>query len=321
MLRVSERDWVLSSPNFWQRLRLKTGRFCRRTLPDTWSVELSPRGIIYIFVQVALMVGISLTPVVFSYFFSEKGGSASIQPSAWLQAIALAVLQITKFFADRLKNGNGFKKHTMDNLSDMSVSLGHTVGNLSKTIRIAQKHDAELEGLLQHALKCIACTVKLCTNTNDERYFCVSLLTFEPGGNVKIRARSDATRPVGNVLPAKETIAYWVSRYGIENKAVHDFKAESKLGLQMLNHKSLSVPGKPPYVSILVLPLPSAPISGEGKGRKGVVTIDASRCYEFLGRETAIQVRVQAYLELINLLLSNHQTGVEPEAQNGRNPS
>lgn len=209
----------------------------------------------------------------------------------------------------------------MQNLSDMSVSLGHTVGRLSETIRIAQRHDAELDGLLQHALKCIASTVKLCTNTNDERYFCVSLLTFEPGDNIKIRARSDTTRRVGKVLPAKETIAYWVSRYGGENKAVHDFKAASKLGLQMLNHKSLSVPGTPPYVSILVLPLPSAPIPGQGMRRKGVVTIDASRCYEFLGRETAIQVRVQAYLELINLLLSNHQTGVEPEAQNGHNPS
>jgi hypothetical protein len=81
----------------------------------------------------------------------------------------------------------------------------------------------------------------------------------------------------------------------------------------MLSYKSLSTPTSPPYVSILLLPLPPVRLNGLGDVRKGVVTIDAGKCYEFLGSETAIQVRVGGYLELINVLLMGHTTGVQPE--------
>lgn len=311
---TSEKDWVLSEPCFVGRWWLSIQCFFLRTLPGLFSAELTVGGILLLFVRLAVLAGISLTPVAFAAFFASAQGAASIPASAWWQALMLAALQVARYFLDKIDVKSPAHRHKMQNLSDMSVSLAHTIGHISKVMRTNPRTSQDIEHLLHHALSCISAIVKLCTENNDDRYFCVSLLTFEADGTACVRARSLSTRPTGKRVPQEETIAYWVSRYGVENKAVHQFGSECRRhNLKMLTNKSLSLAASPPpYVSILLLPLP--PVSVDGNlVRKGVVTIDAGKPFEFLGNETAIQVRVGGYLELINVLLMSHPTGVQPE--------
>ena len=106
-------------------------------------------------------------------------------------------------------------------------------------------------------------------------------------------------------------MAYSAAKYTPQIVAVHDFKRTARLfPWKCLTYRSLSSSGKPPYETILFLPLPPKKVSGQNHAiRKGVVTIDAVRPYEFLGKDTEILPRVQAYLDLINLMLNAHQFG------------
>lgn len=314
MPEISERDWVLAEPGFFARIGHHLMRFARRSLPGMFSAELTVGSILLLMAQVAVLAGISLTPVAFAAIFPAKDAEPGIPVSAWWQALLLLALQIAKFVLEKIKTKGANHRHKMQHLSDMSVSLTHAIGHIAGLIRANPRSNQDTEHLLHHALTCISSIVKLCTNNNDDRYFCATLLTFESDGTARIRARSASHRPTGKSVPQEETIAYWVSRYGAENKVVHDFPSECrKHALRMLSYKSLSTPTSPPYVSILLLPLPPVRLNGLGEVRKGVVTIDAGKCYEFLGSETAIQVRVGGYLELINVLLMGHTTGVQPE--------
>lgn len=311
---ISEREWVLLKPCFLSRIWHGVLRFLRNSLPGMFSAELTIGSILLLLAQFAVWTGISMMPVAFAALFPAKEGEAAIPASAWWQALLLLGLQIAKYSLEKIKVSGAGQRHKMQHLSDMSVSLTHAIGYISRSFRANPRSGQDVEHLLHHALTCIACIVKLCTNNNDERFFCVTLLTFEADGTAKIRARSGSHRPTGKSVPQEETIAYWVARHGGENRVVHDFPAEGrKHNLKMLSYRSLSTATPPPYVSILLLPLPRVPVDGSGKVRKGVVTIDAGKSYEFLGRETAIQVRVGGYLELINVLLVGHNAGVQPE--------
>lgn len=314
MPEISEKDWVRSEPCFLARMWQHVERFVRRSLPGVFSAELTVGGIFLFLAQAAVLAGIALTPVAFAAAFPAKEGETGIPASAWWQSLLLLGLQVAKFSLEKIKTKGADHRHKMQHLSDMSVSLTKAIGHIARSIRSNPRSSQDTEHLLHHALTCISSIVKLCTNNNDDRYFCATLLTFEGDGSVQVRARSASHRPTGKTVPQEETIAYWVSKYGAENKVVHDFPAECrKHNFRMLNYKSLSTPTPPPYVSILLLPLPTVRLEGLGEVRKGVVTIDAGKCYEFLGSETAIQVRVGGYLELINVLLMGHNTGVQPE--------
>lgn len=311
---VSEREWVLAEPGFFGRMWQYVMRLVRHSLPGMFSAELTVGGILLFLALAAVLAGIALTPVAFAAVFPAKEGELGIPASAWWQTAILLVLQVAKFSLEKIKTRGANHRHKMQHLSDMSVSLTKAIGHIARSIRANPRSTQDTEHLLHHALTCISSIVKLCTNNNDDRYFCATLLTFEPDGSVQVRARSSSHRPTGKTVPQEETIAYWVSKYGAENKVVHDFPSECRQhNLRMLNYKSLSTPTPPPYVSILLLPLPPVRVDGLGEVRKGVVTIDAGKCYEFLGSETAIQVRVGGYLELINVLLMGHTTGVQPE--------
>lgn len=140
------------------------------------------------------------------------------------------------------------------------------------------------------------------------------MLTFEANGLVKIRARSTVERPIGAQISQEDTFAYLAAKYARDSFSIQNFRWASwfRKG-RAVEYRGLSSPGPPPYESILILPLPTVAIVGQNQRRKGAVTIDAARPYEFLGKEVTILIRVQAYLHLVNLMLTNHDVGIEPE--------
>lgn len=109
-------------------------------------------------------------------------------------------------------------------------------------------------------------------------------------------------------------MATLAAKYVPDLGVVHNFRMAAYFRkAKPVQYRSLSSRGKPKYESILFLPLPVVDVTGRGGIRKGVVTIDAARPFEFLGKDFDILMCVQAYLHVINMMLENHAVGIEPE--------
>ena len=205
----------------------------------------------------------------------------------------------------------------MTSLQHLSVSLDSAIGEIERQIVQFDDTDAgreRMNAFLDHALNCIEATVQLCTDRVDEKYCCVTLLTFEDNDQMLIRARSTNDRRCGVYIPQNETFAALAARYAKNGFVIHNFKCTKWFRKQTLvPFRSLTSPGEPPYRSILFLPLPLTTIDGD-QVIKGVVTVDSAAPYEYLGKDMAIFIRVQSYLRLINVMLRNHAFGIQPEA-------
>lgn len=320
---LTEKEWIRQRTGkiryAWRTL-LRAGY---RFLP-AFSRSFTIGGFLLGLARIFLLVLISIVPIVFARLFSmptPQGGGNNCNGSceSILPTLTLAVLQFLKIGLDRLKLYRTVRKERLRGLADLSVALSATIGALEREIKAISKtgdSKARLDAVLGHALKCVETTVKLCTDNMDDRYCCATLLTFEANEGIIVRARSTQSRPAGKRFDRNETIAHSVARFAKDSFAIHHFKKVVRTRKEnSLTYTGLSQPGKPPYESILALPLPPVTISAQDRPRirKGVVTIDAALPYEFLGRETEIVIRVQAYLELINLILTNHLVGVEAE--------
>jgi hypothetical protein len=217
-----------------------------------------------------------------------------------------------------LRTGRAETDERARNLQDIAIALDTTVGAIERKIKefvVDPASEARISSSIQHALKCIEATVRLALGTMDDRYCCVTLLTFEAADQVQIRSRSRIERKIGNLVHRDETMAYLAAKYVAEVAVLHHFRHASLIrGTFVLKYRSLSSAGGPKYQSILFLPLPAVPVTGQNPIRKGVVTIDSAKPYAFLGKEIEIAVCIQAYLHLINLMLTGHGVGIEPEA-------
>jgi len=272
--------------------------------------------------QLGLVATISFAPLIFEKIIVPYMGwnippSTSPATNPYYLAAFLFVLQIAKFSLDNLKAGRADEEERLRNLQDLAVALDLTVGVIERQITTFASEPArqiEISAFLQHALKCIEATIKLCTGSLDDRYCCVTLMTFEPGDRMQVRSRSRVGRAVGRYFPNSEVIACLAGKYAIDLGVIHNFRMASFFRkANPVKYRSLTSLGKPKYESILFLPLPAVIVPGGNQIRKGVVTVDAARPYEFLGKELDILIRVQAYLHLINVLLTNHSVGIEPE--------
>lgn len=319
---ISEQDWVL------QRLSWSTYALyaVRRRIHRLWPQfkRITFLSVVLLSLQIILTVAAIFTPLVFAKYVAPYLDVPPDKVSEWTkfacyQTATLAVVAILRFLVDKIKSYDGRNKERLKNLFEVSVALGQAIGVVSEQIQSFSKSPAAQEkrdAFMTHALKCIEATVRLCTGNNDERYCCVTLLTFEGNGKVRVRARSNAAgRPVGGEFRQEDTIAWSAAKYGKQSFTIYHFRKASKINkINRLEHKALSIDKAPPYESILALPLPSVPVPGQTNPiRKGVVTIDSELPYEFLGKEADILPRTQAYLDLINLMLTSHQQGIEPE--------
>jgi hypothetical protein len=251
--------------------------------------------------------------------FPLRQHTATLTNYAIYQGGVLIVAQLLKLILDRIKIARRVSSERLRSLFELSVALGQAIGVIRQQIESysgTPEANATRDAFLAHALKCIESTVKLCTDNMDDRYCCVTLLTFESNDMVKIRARSTvAGRPIGGEIPQTQTMAYGAAKYAQQCQCVNHFKLAAKVDkANHLEYRALSIAQPPPYESILLLPLPSVTVTGQNQPiRKGVVTVDSARPYEFLGKEVDILVRVQAYLDIINVMLTNHGVGVQPE--------
>lgn len=320
---ISEREWVQAKPGKFKYFCFSIARLWYRIFPS-FSKSFTISGFLIGLGRLSLVILIALVPIIVgalsgSDFSGSDKTAIGFAKNPIYQAMLLVLLQFLKIVLDRLKMHRTIKNDRLRSLSDLSVALSAALQIVERHIRAlarGQRAQAELDSVLGQALKCVEATVKLCTDNLDDRYCCVTLLTFEPNDQVKVRARSLASRRTGAFIDRGQTIAYSVALYASNAKAINHFKREARIRKEnTLNYRSISIPGRPPYESILALPLPSVsnPAQTGEEIRKGVVTIDAALPYEFLGRETEIVIRVQPYLELINLILSNHNTGIQPE--------
>jgi hypothetical protein len=293
-------------------------------LTEKPRTQISLLGLLAAALRILLICTIGFLPIIFARFIAPylhlpDTQIASLNKVAYIQTTILVLAQVFKFLLDKAQAYRAEQKDQLRNLLEMSVALSQAVAVISQQIESYANSAAAAatrDQFLGDALKCIEACVKLCTGNLKDRFCCVSLLTFEANGNVKIRARSSpAGRPVGGEYPQEETMAYVAARYTTQSVAVHDFKrAAGQFSWKCFKYRGLSLPGKPPYSSILILPLPPTRVPGQNHAiRKGVVTIDAGRRYEFLGRDTDILPRVSAFLDLINLMLNSHTSGVKLE--------
>jgi hypothetical protein len=322
--RITEKAWVQQKhgplSNIWTFVK----RYWYRVVPATLSTSITVGGMLTGLVQLVLLSLLTFTPILFAKFVAPRLSVSpkdidTISTLAVYQTLLLLTVQFLKFAFDKLNTASAARAEQAQSLSEMSVALSQVIGILREQIQsfsATPEAAAKRDQFLGSALKCIEATVRLYTGNMDIRYCCVSLLTFEAGGMVRVRARSTAAgRLIGGTYPRDPTMVYSVARYAKQSFNVRHFKAAAKVNkANPLEYRALSTPQRPPYESILLLPLPAATIPGQTRAiRKGVVTIDAARPYEFFGKEAAILTRVQAYLDLINLMLTNHAEGIEPE--------
>lgn len=319
---ITEKEWVLASLGWAKYAHYAVQRYGYRLWPEFRKITFL--NFLLVVAQLVLVIAAVFTPLAFAKFVAPALGVPPDEVTKWTtiafyQTLILATVAALRALVDVVKSYDGRAKERLRNLFEISVALEQAIDVISQQIESFSKTPAAQEkrdAFMANALKCIEATVRLCTENNDKQYCCVSLLTFEPGGEVKVRARSDsAGRRVGGRFSQETTIAWSAAKYAKQSFTIYYFKKASKIRkINKLEYRSLSNNGKPLYESILALPLPPVVIPGQNKKmRKGVVTIDSGLPYEFLGKEADILSRTQAYLNLINLMLTSHHQGIEPE--------
>ena len=321
---ITDKDWIRLKPKGLEYAWCAIARVWYRVAPEFFSTKFSIGGAIKAALQVSLVIATVFIPFAFAKWLAKPMGVPdkdipALTNFALYQAALIALVQFLKFFLAKTQAFKRAEKERLQSLFEISVALGQAIGVISEQIEKfagTAEAAAKRDQFISNALKCIEATVKLCTgNLENERYCCVTLLTFEDGDRVMIRARSNiAGRPVGGLFPQVGTIAFAAGKYAHQCATIHNFKKATKMNRQNpLAYRALSIQQPPPYESILVFPLPPVEIPGQNQRRKGVVTIDTARPYEFLGQDAIILTRVQAYLDLLNLMLTNHNHGIVPE--------
>lgn len=319
---ITEKDWVLTNLGRTRSAYYALRRRLYRLGPEFKKITVS--SALLLVIQIVLVIVGVFTPLIFAKYVAPWLGVPPDKVKDWTeiavyQTAVLASVQVFRFFVDKIKTYDGRAKKRLRNLFEISVALGQAIDVISQQIEsFSKSREAEekRDAFMAHALKCIEATVRLCTENNDERYCCVTLLTFEPNGRVKVRARSNtAGRRVGGDFAQETTIAWSAAKYAKQSFTIYHFKKAAKINkINKLEYKGLSLDHSPPYESILALPLPPVTPPGQTSPiRKGVVTIDSELPYEFLGKDAIILSRTQAYLDLINLMLTSHDQGIEPE--------
>jgi hypothetical protein len=319
--KITEKEWVQTRLGRRQFLLYAVLRRLYRILPTL--ADLSLWNALLGLLKLALNAAIIFLPLMFAKFLAPDLGIppakvAELTSYAVYQTGALALLQVSRYLLEAVSKRDKDAKERLERLYEISVALGQAIGVISTQIEAYAATDlaaAQRDLFLTQALKCIEATVRLTMGKMDERYCCVTLLTFERGGQVMTRARSSVTgRRIGGMSPEAATIAWSVAKYSDQYMTIQHFKKTAKVNKENnLPYRALSVNERPPYESILAFPLPPVADTEQNRIRKGVVTIDSALPYEFLGEDVVILPRVQAYLDLINLMLTNHSTGVEPE--------
>lgn len=319
---LGDKEWIRRSrPGGLKYVGYAIIRLLYRTFPDAFRTHFTLGGLLIWLVQIGLVALISFIPVIFAVIIApmmglKVGAADSPTTNPYYQAGLILVLQVAKIVLDKIKSSHAEADERLRNLQDLAVALDESIGAIERQIRefaSDSASQADIYAFLQKALKCIDATVRLCTGNLDDRYCCVNLLTFEPNDKLKITARSRVERPVGHLVSQGETMAYLAAKYTSELAVIHNFRCAARFRkAKPIAYRSLTSLGKPQYESILFLPLTPVTI-GNKTIRKGVVTIDAARPYEFLGKELDILIRVKAYLHVISIMLTNHTAGVEPE--------
>ena len=200
--------------------------------------------------QATLVIVIAILPIMFAKFVAPMMGvtankSGEMLSNSYYQAFALGVLQIAKLILDKLKKHSTINRDRQRSLLELSVALAGTIGIVEKQITSFAKSRhaaAQLNGFLNHALKCIEATVQLCTDNLEHDYCGVTLLTFEQNGMVEIKARSKVSRPIGTQIPQAETLAWPVARYSQQVFVISHFRKEAKISKEtQLKYRGLSL--------------------------------------------------------------------------------
>jgi hypothetical protein len=319
--KLQDKEWVQSRPGVLKYAGYAVLRLAHR-VTGVFSSSFNLGTVLLSVVQGALVLAITFAPLIFAEVIAPWMGlpinpPTSIATNPYYQSAFFFTLLILKTASDHVKANRGVGKERLATLRSLAISLSATLGAVrNQIVEFASDpiRTAELEGVFQHALNCIESTVRLCIDRPEDKGICATLLTFEPNDRLRIRSRSKLDRQSGTSVPQDNKLAFLAAKFAQDFLAIQNFRmARWFRKINPVERKSLTSTAKPRYDSILLFPLPAVPHGGQNRIRKGVVTIDAERPYEFLGKEVDILIRSQSYLDLINLMLTNHTVGIVPE--------
>lgn len=280
-------------------------------LPRWFDGQFTVNRLLFNLGLFAIVASIALQPI-WSKTITDEGlkFDALVSRDYWLSGIVLGLLLFRSIF-ERVLGTAPHRRRIVDETYHLSLAQG----DLFKKLR-NQVFDLRRQSSAQHnqqvaqesILKCVENVVILATRKNKWNYFSVNLFIFSGDGGERadLIARSHSGRDLRTDLCAPNLIAFYVAE-AQKPFTVNNFGAED-----IFPRVSPGTNVRPPYRSILLLPVLN-PYSAETRGNcKAVVTIDSDRPYEFWGSvSTDIEVLVSPYLRLIDLLLSNHTGGVQ----------
>lgn len=205
------------------------------------------------------------------------------------------------------------KKQSIDRANEeqkLALNLGKVVSKIVDHANL-KKNPAALahqEESVSLVLKCIEHRIRLSLNKPQFGYFSVSLLTASSENQqlfISVKDRSNDRREKGARTLASNTLAYYVANQGRQIKIEHDFYKN-----RVFEIRGIYSSEKPPYRSILILPLPYKEKNGN-RSCQGIVTIDCEKPFEFWSvDEDQIQILIWPFLHLLDLLLYENQ-GIE----------
>lgn len=176
------------------------------------------------------------------------------------------------------------------------------------SLRSPQTLRGQRDELIKDLLRSIDHKTRAFLGQYQESYFQTSLLVFRDsqGTQLLIKSRAYPNRREGVVVKAQDSAAYFVAQAKRDWKAIHDLKRD-----RVFDHRGLSDPARPPYRSILLIPIITSSEGGDGTICKGVVSIDAAKPYEFWSsRGSDLTTQVMPYTEMIGLLLDGKDCGM-----------
>jgi hypothetical protein len=270
--------------------------------PNLFNNGISIRSFISGLLKVLCILAISSAPFWIIYFENKPINWEVTVYSIIALSLCMVYIWCYDFNSKRRRVSSQHRENTIM-LAQRQTQVFDELANLVDVD--GGVHSAQVDKVIERILNCIDRTVQMHLKENTEQYFEVTLMVFLKGENkAHIGWRAHGTRPTNVKKDVTDTVAYYVAKTGVDFKAIHDLKKNA-----VFPFKGLSEEGEPPYRSILLCPVKSEGIC------RGVVSIDASKPYEFWGAmQTDLYHTIRPYLRLIDLLLNNenYELAIDP---------
>lgn len=267
-------------------------------------LNVSIKQFILAVVKFLAVVVIASSPFWIEYF--QKNTMQIKDVALFTVPILLAMVYLYFYERSVLSDSSDISRH------EELVSLRQTkaINELNNVVRVnrGNSNKDKIDSIVKSLIGCIDQGTRSYLRQYKESYFQVTLMLFtdNTGTSFNIAHRAYPTRREGVVVASSGAAAFYVAETNSLSKAIHDLKNQS-----VFPYAGLSASAEPPYRSVLLLPVTLSKRNGDTICL-GVISIDASRPYEFWGtREYDLAVRLQPYVQLIGLLLDDGQFGIK----------